>query len=141
MSQSDPASDCATHNGPAVEQPDIAIANLLIESNRFRMQCRIDACLGRHQGDVNAATTGRGIGISYGFARDIVSTFDWAEAAIASLSIALRTARALIASDRDCDFQSFTVSTDDPTIMTDAERAAIAEYDVVLAAIDEVLRG
>jgi hypothetical protein len=51
----------------------------------------------------------------------------------------LRTARALIASHRANDLECYTIG-GDPETMDTAERAAIAEYDVVLAAIDEVLK-
>lgn len=70
-------------NGSGSDAGDIA--DLLIESIKFRMQCRVDACLARHGGDGKAATTSSGIGISYGFAREIVRTLERAAAEIERL--------------------------------------------------------
>ena len=47
------------------------IAEMLCRSNIFRIQCRIDSFLERHNGDKKAATESAGIGISYLFALDL----------------------------------------------------------------------
>lgn len=117
---------------------EIRIVDTLIGANRFRMQGRVDACLERHGGDVQAATTGTGIGISLGFARDIVSTFDAAERAIEAQTVALRRCRDMIAGLRETDFGCFTVGGSAET-MDENEAAIIAEYDSVLKEIGEVI--
>lgn len=53
---------------------------------------------------------------------------------------ALKAARELIAGLRESDFECFTVC-GDPETMDNGERAVIAEYDVVLAQVDEVMNG
>jgi hypothetical protein len=73
---------------PATEPTDADrsdIADLLIESTRFRMQCRVDACLERHGNNVADAVVSRGIGISYLFAQDIVRALESAAAEIGRL--------------------------------------------------------
>lgn len=49
------------------------ITELLLTTTAFRMQCRVDSCLERNGGDEQAAVTSNGVGISYLFAREIVS--------------------------------------------------------------------
>jgi hypothetical protein len=105
------ASDCATHNGLAAERGTDIVEWLRAASNVLWTEAPVPDRLQ--------------------VAADVIER---------SRS-ALRSARALIASHRDNDLECYTVSTGDPTVMDDAERAAIAEYDVVLAQIDEVLNG
>ena len=61
-----------------------------LEATQFRMQCRVDACLERHGGDVNAATTGTGIGISFLFGQDIVAALSAAAREIERLRVVVR---------------------------------------------------
>jgi len=63
-----------------------------------RMQSRVDACLERNDGDIEAATTSSGIGISFLFGRELATTmeraseqFDAARAEIERLREALRS--------------------------------------------------
>jgi hypothetical protein len=51
--------------------PTIEIASMLLRTTASRMQGRVDAIVER-DGCIDAAVTGRGVGISYLFARDIV---------------------------------------------------------------------
>jgi hypothetical protein len=116
-----PASDCATHNGPV--------------KNSGAIQKFIDAQPPNVRAGLQA------------YQRAIRQRKDWHRAVVAAIEAcsplgaaldALRTARALLASLRDNDIASYSFANNP---MTMAERAAIAEYDVVLAQIDEVLNG
>jgi hypothetical protein len=77
--------DCDERKVLMGRQDAADIADLLIETTRFRMQCRVDACLERNDNDVRAASESAGIGISYGLGLDIVRALDHAEAEIARL--------------------------------------------------------
>jgi hypothetical protein len=112
-----PASDCATHNGPAVE------SNFTL---RIAAALRVDACNYRTTASRETVST-----FAHIFTQMAEQRTRWADA-IEAQATALRTARALIAS----------IGPGDAACVGDrAGLAAIAEYDVVLAQIDEVLRG
>lgn len=112
-----PASDCATHNGPTVGNNPTQEAVKWLRS---------------------MAAIGNALPLGSGPRKHADRLARWAEA-IEAQTTTLRTARALIASLHANDFNCYTIAGIADT-MDDAERAAIAEYDAVLAQIDEVLK-
>jgi hypothetical protein len=55
------------------------MTDMVIGPQKFRLQSRVDACLERAGCDHQKAAESSGIGISYGFARDLVRTLEHAE--------------------------------------------------------------
>lgn len=129
-----PASDCATHNGPAMETDApvwlIKKGGYYYRPNRSGYTREVSAA-GRYtrvEADREAAIEPWCMSVE----REPEPTID-------RVMLALRSARTLIDSLRANDFERYTIAGIADT-MDDAERAAIAEYDVVLAQIDEVLK-
>lgn len=97
----DPSKPC--WNAEVANDPNEAgdLADLLIESTRFRMQCRVDSCLDKCGGNVGDAIVGRGVGISYLFAKDVVSALERAASEIARLREMLNHLGKLAEADHD----------------------------------------
>lgn len=72
------------------ERLDMLRLNLC--SLAFRMQCRVDSCVERDGPE--GAVTGRGVGISYLLARDLVMALEQAHAALEDAELAKPTPKA-----------------------------------------------
>lgn len=132
---SNPASDCATHNGPEMEAGEIRVWLIKKDGYYYRPNrsgyTREASAAGRYtraEADREASIEPWHMSVE----REPEPTID-------RVMLALRTARILIASLRANYFDCYTIAGIADT-MDDTERAAIAEYDAVLAKIDEVLK-